>query len=415
MRVTRPAFVSLLAAVASWVLCAVAPAAVLAQDAPPPAPPPPAGPALPNLQELGEAIAAPLLRGLGDVLRTALDAWWDTSGPVVLGRLVTLAFGAITNRVWSVAGPLLSSADFFTKIPPQWSYGLPAVQELRARLLPIGAAILALALVMRIAWGAISLVLGRPFGNLLASAPSVLLATGGLLFAPQAMEWWVRFCNAASEAMGATSMPALAQMEAVDRLAAQGVISLVYLAFGLWFLFVRIKLIALAVVLLASAPLAIPAGALPFPQAQRFFHWWSTSFLAVTFVQVLQTLCLAVGGWLLSAGVVAGGAPSDAVKDALTMLVGAGIVFTAGTLPPLLLGGLARAGIGGATVVNSALHLATLVAAFSAAGFPGPATLHQMGRRPVPPAPPPPSSQVGGGYVRSILGSAPKALPPPKP
>src|SRR5262245_57790859 len=57
------------AAAALGLLPAAGPAVAHAQDAPPAAPP--AGPSFPGAQELADA----LLRGLGDVIRTALDAW----------------------------------------------------------------------------------------------------------------------------------------------------------------------------------------------------------------------------------------------------------------------------------------------------------------------------------------------------
>jgi len=228
------------------------------------------------------------------------------------------------------------------------------------------------------------------------------------------MAWWIQFCNAAAGALLApgTGLPALREMEAVDRVSALGVIALVYLGFALWFLLLRLKLLGLAVVLLGVAPLAIAAGALPFPQAQRFFSWWLTTFLATTFVQVLQAFCLAVGGWLVAQPVVTGGAPSDGAKDLLTAAIGAGVILAAGGLPPLLLGSLARAGVGNATV-NTALHVATAIASFTAAGGVL-AHVAPVGRPIVTPPPPPGPPAVSGGHVRSLLGGAPLALPSPE-
>src|SRR5690348_13752050 len=116
-------------------LLAVAP--VLAQEA---SPDPPAGPSFPGASDIADAI----LRGLGDVLRTTLDTWWDQSGPVVLGKLVSVAFGAVVMWFWTHLGPLLSSINFFTKIPPQWSYELAPLVALRARLTPIGGGVVLL-------------------------------------------------------------------------------------------------------------------------------------------------------------------------------------------------------------------------------------------------------------------------------
>jgi hypothetical protein len=202
-------------------------------------------------------------------------------------------------------------------------------------------------------------------------------------------------------------------MEAVDRVSALGVIALLYLLFALWFLLLRLKLLGLCVVLLGVAPLAIAAGALPFPQAQRFFSWWLTTFLACTFVQVLQAVCLAVGGWMVAQPVVSGGPPGDAARDLLTAAVGAGVILAAAGLPSLLLGSLARAGVGGAAV-TTALHVATAVASFTAAGA-GFATVSGLrrGGGAVTPPPAPAAASVSGGHVRSILAGAPPAPPPP--
>lgn len=390
---------------AAALLLALVPRVAFAQE--PPAAPP--EPSFPGAQEVADAI----LRGLGDVLRTALDAWWDQSGPVVVGRLVAVAFGAVVSWFWTHLGPLLSSINFFTRIPPQWSYELAPLAALRARLTPIGSGIVLLGLVLGIGLGAFGLAVGRPFARLLGALPTFLLATGGLLVAPQFMAWWVRFCNAASDAILApdTGLPGLARMEAVDRLGSLGVVALVYLLFGLWFLLLRLKLLGLTVVLFAGAPLCIAAGALPFPQGQRLFHWWLTTFLATTFVQVLQALCLAIGGWLLAAPVATGGAPSDASQDLLAAAVGAGIILGAASLPPLLLGSLARAGVGGATI-NTVLYVGSLLAGLGGAGA-GFAAARHFHRPVVPPPPPPAPASVSGVHVRSLLGGAPLALPPP--
>ena len=78
------------------------------------------GPSFPGASKIADAI----LHGLGDVLTSTLDTWWDQSGPVVFGRLVSVAFGALVAWVWSAVGPVLGAVDFFTRIPPQWSYEL---------------------------------------------------------------------------------------------------------------------------------------------------------------------------------------------------------------------------------------------------------------------------------------------------
>jgi hypothetical protein len=115
---------------------------------------------------------------------------------------------------------------------------------------------------------------------------------------------------------------------------------------------------------------------------------------------------------MVSQPVVTGGAPSAASRDLLTAAIGAGVILAAASLPPLLLGTLARSGVGGATV-NTALHVATAIASFTAAGGVL-ARVAPVGRPIVTPPPPPGPAAVSGGHVRSLLGGAPLALPPPK-
>jgi hypothetical protein len=124
--------------------------------------------------------------------------------------------------------------------------------------------------------------------------PTFLLATGGLVFAPTLTRWWIDLANAASAALldPASGLPGLAEVQGFDRLSALGVLAIVYLTIALLLLLHRLKLVVLAALLLTVAPLAIAAGALPFALAQRFFRWWLATFLAVTFVQVLQAGCL---------------------------------------------------------------------------------------------------------------------------
>src|SRR5215212_3096199 len=98
------------------------------------------GPSFPGADDISRAI----LGGLGEVLTSTLDTWWDQSGPVVFGKLVSVAFGAIVSWFRTHLGPLLSSINFFTKIPPQWSYELAPLVALRARLTPIGGGIVLL-------------------------------------------------------------------------------------------------------------------------------------------------------------------------------------------------------------------------------------------------------------------------------
>jgi hypothetical protein len=85
-------------ALALWLVATPA----LAREVPAEAPP---GPRIPGAQEIADAV----LRGLSGVLTSTLDTWWDQSGPVVLGRLVAAAFGAVVAWVWAAVGPVLAA------------------------------------------------------------------------------------------------------------------------------------------------------------------------------------------------------------------------------------------------------------------------------------------------------------------
>src|SRR5262249_15123669 len=152
-------------------------------------------------------------------------------------------------------------------------------------------------------------VMGRPFGWALNRAPYLLLAGAGIAAAPPLMRWWVDFANALSGALldPLTGLPGLGQMTAVGQALNLGWVAVLYAGFALFFLIQRIKLLVYAALCLAVAPLAIAAGVLPIPLAQRFFAWWAATFLGVCFVQVLQAACLGIGANII----LVGGAASD--------------------------------------------------------------------------------------------------------
>jgi hypothetical protein len=275
--------------------------------------------------------------------------------------------------------------------------------------------------VLAVGWGVAGTLLGRPFGRLLGAVPTFLLASGGLLVAPQLCRWWIDLCSELSGALldPATGLPGLADVQGWERLSALGVVAVVYLVAALLLLLHRLKLVVIVALLLAVAPLAVAAGALPLPPAQRFFSWWLTTFLGATFVQVLQAACLGLGAALLAAPAVWGRADGPA-QDVLGAAVGVGAIFAAMSLPGMLLGSLARAHLAPGTL-GTALQVAAMLAGL---GLAWPAA----GRAVVTPvaraagaggwAPSATGTAIGGsGYVRSLLaGSVPAvpALPPPR-
>ena len=431
-----PAAAVVLAA-ALLALAAVAPgsspAAVQAQEAqeidPAPtsspvagAPDAPAGPSWPS----AEAIAGAVLGGLGDVIQRALVGFFEQSGAAIFGRLLTAAFGVVASWLWRAAGPSSGGSTSSPSCRRRGATTCRPVGELRGRLEPVARAVVLLGLVLGIGWAVAGTLLGRPFGRLLNVVPTFLLATGGLLVAPQLCRWWIDFCNALSGALldPATGLPGLAEVRGWEQFSALGVVAVVYLIVCLLLLLHRLKLVVVCALLLAVAPLAVAAGALPVPQAQRFFSWWLSTFLGVTFVQVLQACCLGLGAALLSAP-FAGGRADGPAEGMLSALVGIGAITAAMSLPGMLLGSLARAHLAPG-VLATALQVATILAGFGFAG----AVARGGGfawARMVPPVGLPPGAPVppGGagatvapalrsGYVRSLLAGQVPALPPPR-
>ncbi|MGH2356123.1 MAG: hypothetical protein ACRDJN_31330, partial [Chloroflexota bacterium] len=179
-----------------------------AQESPPPAPAPTPSPAPgPDLGGALQDFGSQLLGQLGGVLQQALTDWFTNSGPGLFGKLLATAFGAVAEVLWWLAGGVLGAgsgvggANVFTQLPPGWSYDLAPVVAMRARLLPLAGAVLALALVLGVLWAGLGTVLGRPFGQLLNTVPMYLLASAGLVAAPALTRWWIDLVNAASAAL----------------------------------------------------------------------------------------------------------------------------------------------------------------------------------------------------------------------
>jgi hypothetical protein len=369
-----------------------------------------------------DAVAGAVLGGLGDVIQRALTAWFETSGAAVFGRLLAAGFGALADWLWRAAGPLFGGVNVFTQLPAPWSYDLRPVGELRGRLEPVARAVVLLGLVSGVGWAVAGTLLGRPFGRLLSVVPTFLLASGALLVAPQLCRWWIDLCNALSGALldPATGLPGLADVRGWDHLSALGVVAVVYLVAAFLLLLHRLKLVVVVALLLAAAPLAIAAGALPFPDAQRFFRWWLSTFLAATFVQVLQAACLGLGAALLSAPLVRGGVDGPA-QGVLAASVGVGAILAASSLPGMLLGTLARAQLAPG-VVGTTLQAAVMLAGIGLVWPAGRAVVTPVSRAAGALAGAPLGTATvapiaGGGYVGSLLaGGAPTlpALPPPR-
>ena len=137
-------------------------------------------------------------------------------------------------------------------------------------------------------------------------------------------------------------------------------------------------------------------------------------------MHVLQAVCLGIGANVLLVGGASGTpGPAEGSQEAMAGLVAAGALLAAGSVPKLLLGGLAAAA--GPSALGAVLRAATMLAGLGVVGaaagplfarFSWPGALPAPG--PLPPSWTPP--QRGSGYVRSLLAGAPAvpALPPPR-
>jgi hypothetical protein len=160
--------------------------------------------------------------------------------------------------------------------------------------------------------------------------------------------------------------------------------------------------------------------------AQRFFRWWLATFLAVTFVQVLQAGCLGLGAALVASPLVSGNYEGP-LQGMMSGVLGVGAIVAAISLPSMLLGSLARANFAPG-VLSSAVNAASLLSGFGALrGLGAAATVAAVAPRasiyPVAPALTAAApaalgaAGAGSGYVYSLLSGAPPrlALPPPRP
>jgi hypothetical protein len=404
--------------VALLLLCALAwGAAVAHAQTPDPTPTPaPEAPAGPSAGDIGGAVAAALLSGLPDLLYDLGLRFFREGLPGLLGDAVQWALRA----VWDGMAWLFAPINIFTQLPDLWTYNLPAVRVARDSLAPLAAAIVAAATVATVLLAGLGTIIGRPFGWVLNRAPYVLLAGAGIAAYPQLGQWWIDFSNALSGALldPLTGLPGLSQMTAVGQALNLGWVALLYAVFALFFLVQRIMLLVYACLCLAIGPLAIAAGVLPVPLAQRFFGWWATTFLGVCFVQVLQAVCLGIGANIL----LVGGASSDGRQGVMAGLIGAGAILAAGTVPGLLLRRLTPAAASAPGWLWTALNAATVLVGVGL-GAQALKTWAWPVFKTALPAGAPAAGAVATatqaaprtGYVRSLLGGAPLALPPPKP
>lgn len=383
------------------VALAALPAVAHAQEAAPVPTPTPAAqeaPAGPNAEDF----AAAFLGGLPALLQKV---------PQFFGTWLGEGIERLLRLVWDAAAHVFGPVNIFTQLPDLWTYNLPAVGLARARLAPVAAALVGLALALTVLLAGLGTLLGRPFGWLLNRLPYLLLAGAGLAAAPQLMAWWIGLVNSLSGALldPLTGLPGLSQLTAVGQLLDIVWVAVLYAGFAVWFLFHRLKVLVLAALCVAVAPLAIAVGVLPFPLAQRFFSLWLTTFLGVTAVQVLQAVCLGIGANVI----VVGSAYSGGASEVMAGLVGAGSLLAAGAVPKLVLGGLAGTTTGGAGaaggLVKAAVDIGLVVAGLGAVkAAAGAATVTQVVAQ---------QGAVAGarsGHVVSLLGGRTPLLPAPK-
>lgn len=364
-------------------------------------PPPSGGVSLPSFPSPVE-IAGAFFDRLGDWL----NAYIANSLPALVVRGLLAAFGWLANALWDLAAALFGATNILTQLPGQWVYELDPVQRAITRLSSVALATVGLAAALTLLLIVASLGSGRSCARYVWYLPRQVIAGALLVWLAGLIRWWVDFCNALSGALAdpRTGLAGLGR-PGFDQYSALAVIALVYAVVSVLFFFSRAKVLVHAALLTAVSPLAIAAWVLPVDYAQRFASWWLGLFLGITFVQVPQAVCLAIGAALMASLFAGGDAGAGGVTEgALAFVMGIGSIGAAWAMPGMLSRQLARGALGlQQGQVSTALHLATMLAGIGIAA--GPTATVPVTRAVVQEAP---------RMVRSLLGDAPKLLPPPR-
>ena len=280
--------------------------------------------------------------GLTQLPERIASALWEHTGGLALKTLAAVVGFLVALFRWLSQGAL-GDVNFFTQIPEPW-VTLSALDALRARLVPVALALggLAAALVL-LRW-----VAGLAFGWAFPGWAFALVKIAALAplvgAAPAAMLGLIRAGNALAAALfdpaaGLPGLSAVPDLSAHDRLAAEGVASLVYFAVCCWLWWVRVQVVIAALLLFVTAPLAIACWVLPFTVPQWIARTWATLFLGTVAVQVLQALTLGIGAGLVAANVVTGGVEGVGA-GVVNLGLAAGLVAATCYVPRRVLGAL---------------------------------------------------------------------------
>lgn len=364
--------------------------------------------------------AEDIARAIADQLGRAVNHWVTQTGlPLVLRGALAL-FGLVAGFGYDLLAFALGRVSILYQLPAQWTYELDPVQRALAQFSRLALAGVGLASVLTAA---------RIVAASAAGLPAVWLgryyvrqaAAGFLLWnlLPVA-RWGIDFANALANAVGdpRTGVLGLGGRPSFDRFAALDVVLIVYAVAFVWFVTTRAKVLVFVAILLALSPAALLAWVLPLPRCEALAGAWATLFAGLVLVQVGQAACLNLGA-VLMASAFAGGDQGTAgpLEGVLAFVMGVGALQAAGSLPGLVTARVGR-GAGGPPSVDpgvlaTAVKLGVMAAGVgitggAAAAGAGVATVTQTAG----------ASAAGAALrvveVRSLLGDAPKLLPPPR-
>lgn len=304
------------------------PLAAYAQESTPTPPPQNnPGPSIPSAGDIAGALVQPIVDGLSAFVLTL---------PSRVGLWIQTWLDSLIDYLWNFQGRALSELNIITNLPPQLTYNLQAVQNLRARMTVFSWSVWGLAAVCWLLVGGCWTMAGRPWTAMLPGFGRLLLAGAAVKLAPAAMAGWIDLFNALANAFLApgTMLPGSGngQVSSLGAGVAEITAAVLFLIPATILFFGRVSTLVWVDLLLVIAPVALVLWAMPFPLATRFGEFWANQFFLHTIIQVFLAVVLALADGLVGAAGAMTGA-NDAVQRLMVTLLYCGLLWTAFRLP----------------------------------------------------------------------------------